>query len=162
MIKLKLFYDKNLKQIKIPSVLKSSRNRIVSNFIFDTGSPHTILNYSDSLRLGIPHVTKSEIIRMGGRVYQSYIFNNFEIIFKSPEKEIIKEILPVRVLKPNSLKMERIEEMDRFPNILGIDFLEKGYKFVCDIVNEEIYLEKEELKTEPVNQYNNSFKPLLN
>ena len=33
-------------------------------------------------------------------------------------------------------------QLEIFPNILGLDFLKLGYKFVCDLINREIYLEK--------------------
>ncbi len=50
--------------------------------------------------------------------------------------------MQVQVLRP-SMNMNEIEELDDFPNILGLDFLKQGWKFFCDIHNEEIYFEKE-------------------
>ncbi len=138
-MRIKVFYDKNLRLLKIPAILKIPNKRISSDFVLDTGSPHTVLNYSDSIRLGVPHITKSDIIRIGGRTYQSYIFNRFEIIFKSIDNKEVKEILPVRILKPNSAKIEELGRLDKFPNLLGLDFLER-YRFFCDIPNKEIYL----------------------
>ncbi|HJX50312.1 MAG TPA: hypothetical protein VJ438_02525, partial [Candidatus Nanoarchaeia archaeon] len=81
MMKIKVFYDKDLKVLNIPVVLKTPHSRIPSNLVVDTGSPHTIINYTDSLRLGIPHTSKAELIRIGGRCYQSYIFNKLGILF---------------------------------------------------------------------------------
>jgi len=78
---------------------------VSSKFIVDTGSPHTILNYSDSLRLNIPHNEKGEIIRIGGRAYQSYIFDNFEIILKSIDGIEVKQKMSVRILKPKRMKL---------------------------------------------------------
>ena len=141
-MKIKIIYNKYPKLLRIPAILQVPHKRIASDFVLDTGSPHTVLNYSNSIRLGIPHNTKSEIIRIGGEVYQSYLFNKFEIVFKSTDNEEIKEQIPIRVLKPNSAKMNELEKLDKFPNLLGIDFLERGYKLICDIQNNDIYLEK--------------------
>ena len=107
----------------------------------DTGSPHTILNYTDSIRLGVPHTIKSELVRMGGKVYQSYISNKFEIVLKSDEG-IVSEEMPIRILVPFSSKSSEVENLDKFPNLLGMDFFEKGYKFNCDLAKEEIFFEK--------------------
>lgn len=141
-MKIRIFYNKTSKLLRIPAVLQVPHKRIISDFIIDTGSPYTILNYSDSLRLGIPHSIKSEIIRIGGRTYQSYLFDKFEIIMKSINNEEIKEFIPIRVLKPTSLKIKELENLDSFPNILGIDFLEKGFKLFCNLQENDIYLEK--------------------
>lgn len=141
-MKLKLFYDRILKVLTIPAVFKIPHNRIISKFVLDTGSPHTILNYSDSIRLNIPHLQKSELIRIGGRAYQSYLYKNLELTFKSEDGKPVKDFIEVRVLKPASLKMEEIDKLDSFPNLLGLDFLEKGYKLFCNLSNGEIYLEK--------------------
>jgi len=143
MIKINLFFDQNLKSIKLPAILKIPHKRISSDFVLDTGSPHTILNYSDSIRLGIPHTAKGEIIRIGGKIYQSYIFNKFEILLKATNNQIVTEIIPIRILKPHNLKINEIEELDNFPNLLGLDFLEKGYNLFCDINSNKIYFEKE-------------------
>lgn len=142
-MKIKASYDSDFRYIKIPIILKAPRKRIISHVIFDTGSPHTLLNYSDSIRLCIPHNNKSELIRIGGRTYQSYLSYKFEVFLKSEDGDIIKEILPIRVLKPISLKSEELEKLDRFPNILGLDFLELGYKFFCDLKTKNIYFEKD-------------------
>ncbi len=143
-MKIKIIYDENQKLLKIPVLLKIPHKRIKSDFVLDTGSPHTILNYSDSIRLAVPHISKGEIVRIGGRRYQSYIFNKFEIVFKTEDNQLVNVILPVRVLKPSSLKMNEVEELDRFPNLLGLDFLEKGYKLFCDLKNKESFLEVRE------------------
>lgn len=141
-MKIKVTYDSDLKCLKVPIILKAPRKRIVSQVIFDTGSPYTLLNYSDSIRLGIPHNTKSEIVRIGGRTYQSYSYERFEIVLKSEDGKIITERLPIRILKPTSIRVEEIEKLDRFPNILGLDFLEIGYRFLCDLKEKNIYFEK--------------------
>ena len=141
-MKIKAFHDKNLDIIKIPCVLKTPHKRIVSDFIFDTGSANTILNFTDSLRLNIPRINKSELVRMGGRKYQSYEFNKLEIVFKSTENEAIIIKMPIKSLKPTTPKIGALEELDDFPNLLGLDFLKQGYKFFCDLDNEKIYFEK--------------------
>jgi len=142
-MKIKISYKKIPKLMRIPALLKVPHKRIISDFVIDTGSPYTILNYSDSIRLNIPHTTKGEIIRIGGRTYQSYIFNKFEIILKTMDDKEITEIIPIRVLKPTSLKIDELRILDNLPNILGLDFLEKGYKLVCNIPEYDIYLEKD-------------------
>lgn len=141
-MRIRVQYNKVYKSLNLPAVLITQRKRVMSKFIIDTGSPHTILNYGDSLRLNIPHNEKSEVIRIGGRVYQSYIFNNLQIIFKSFNGEEVRQSISVRVLKPNSLKSNELENLDRIPNILDLDFLELGYNFSCDLVNDEVFLQK--------------------
>jgi len=141
MIKIPLFYNKE--NLRVPAVLKLPHKRIASDFVFDTGSPHTILNYTDSIRLGIPHTGKGELIRIGGRTYQSFIFNKLEIVFKSEDSKPISIILPIRVLKPNSPRVDELEKLDAFPNLLGLDFLEMNYRFFCDIQNNKILFEKD-------------------
>jgi hypothetical protein len=142
-MKIKVFYDKNLRLLKIPVVLKIPHGRIASDFVVDTGSPHTILNYTDSIRLSVPHNSKAELVRIGGRVYQSYLFNRFTIVLKSENNEAISEDMPIRILIPNSLQGKELEALDKFPNLLGMDFLERGYKFYCDISKEEINFQKD-------------------
>lgn len=141
-MKIKLLYDKDSKQIRVPVIIKIPHKRIVSDFVIDTGSPHTILNYSNSVRLGVPHTEKSELIRLGGRAYQSYLFSKVEIVFKSDENKEIIETIPVRILKPNSPRIEEMEQLDRCPNLMGIDFFEKGYSFFCSLASGEVYFEK--------------------
>ncbi|MBM3234157.1 hypothetical protein FJZ19_03610 [Candidatus Pacearchaeota archaeon] len=141
-MKIKVFYDKDSKQLRVPVIVKIPHKRISSDFVIDTGSPHTILNYSNSLRLGVPHTEKAELIRLGGRAYQSYLFNRTEIVFKSEDNKEINEIISARILKPSSPKAEEIEMLDRCPNLLGIDFLEKGWKFFCNLEKDEVYFEK--------------------
>ena len=141
-MRVKVIFNKLSKDLRIPALLKMPHKRISSNFIIDTGSPHTILNYTDSIRLGIPHFKKAEIVRLGGKAYQSFIYEKLEIILKSINNEEIKENIPVRVLKPFSSKIDEIENLDRLPNLLGIDFLEK-FKFICNIPEKEIFLEKQ-------------------
>jgi len=136
------FRNKELKFLSVPILIQTPHKRLKTEFIIDTGSPYTILNYTDSIRLGIPHHTKSELVRIGGREYQSYI-SKCEIILKSINNDRITETIYIRVLKPSSTKINELENLDRLPNILGLDFL-LSYKFICDISNNEIYLEKAE------------------
>jgi len=58
-------------------LLVTPRKIVNSFFILDTGSPKTILGYSDALRLQIPFnsLSKTEHIKLGGRNYQGYLFN---------------------------------------------------------------------------------------
>lgn len=140
-MKINAFYDQNLEIIKILCVLKTPHKRITTNFVFDTGSAHTILNYTDSRR-EVPLAKKSKLIRMGGEVYQSYELNKIEILFKTSDNNIANLSFPVKIIKPNSFSIEKIENLDRFPNILGLDFLNKGYQFFCDIQRKEIFFNK--------------------
>lgn len=140
-MRVKVQFNKIYKTLRVPAVLRIPHKRIASDFILDTGSPHTILNYTDSIRLGIPHDKKSEIVRMGGRVYQSYIYDNFEIILKSLDNQEIVEKISIRVIKPISSKINEIENLDKFPNLLGLDFLEK-WNLICKIKDDEIFLER--------------------
>ena len=80
-MKIKVLFNKNKRVLQVPAIFQTPHKRIVSDFVIDTGSPWTILNYSDSIRLGIPHDNKSEIIRIGSKTYQSYVFNKFNIVF---------------------------------------------------------------------------------
>ena len=139
-MKVKISYDKKL--LRVPVVLLTPHKRVVSNFVIDTGSPHTIINYKDSLRLAIPHIQKSELVRIAGKVYQSYVYERVEIIFKTLEGKEMREKIPVRVLKLFSLRFSEIENLDKLPNLLGLDFLEKGYKLVCNMKEADIFIEK--------------------
>ena len=40
------------------------------------------------------------------------------------------------------IKIGFLEDLDSFPNILGMDFLRRGYIFYCNLKNGEIYFEK--------------------
>ncbi|HLC31299.1 MAG TPA: hypothetical protein VJK51_01390 [Candidatus Nanoarchaeia archaeon] len=82
------------------------------------------------------------MIRIGGRTYQSFIFDKFEIVCKSIDEKESVERMPIRILKPISMKVNELENLDRFPNLLGIDFLEKGYELLCNIQENKIHLEK--------------------
>ncbi len=140
-MKIKIQFNETYKILQIPVILKTPLKRVVSNFILDTGSPHTILNYTDAIRLGIPHIDKSEIMRIAGRVYQSYVYNKFKIIFKSEDNTEIVQEISIRALKVSSNKINEIENIDRMPNLLGLDFLETGYKLYCDLKQRQIFLE---------------------
>ena len=54
-MKIKVLFNKNQRVLRVPAIFQTPHKRIVSDFVIDTGSPWTILNYSDSIRLGIPH-----------------------------------------------------------------------------------------------------------
>lgn len=78
---------------------------------------------------------------MASKAYQSYIFKRFELIFKSEDNKEVIENIPVRILTPFSSKIKEIENLDQLPNLLGLDFLELGYKLFCDLKKEITYLE---------------------
>jgi|TARA_B100001971_G_scaffold203688_1_gene218888 hypothetical protein len=143
-MKIKVIYDSELHLLKIPVKIKSPHKSISVFLVLDTGSPNTLLNYTDSRTLNIPFINQSGIISIGGSKYQSYSYNRIEIYFKSTEGNSIIENIPVKVLRPTSSRIDDLDELDSFPNILGLDFLKK-YKLVCDIKNNEIYLERLEL-----------------
>lgn len=143
-MKIKVIYDSDLEVLKLPVTIKSPHKRLSAFIILDTGSPNTLLNYTDSRALNIPFIEQSGIISIGGAKYKGYYYNKIEFLFESTDGTTITENLPVKVLKPTSSKISELEDLDRFPNILGLDFLKKGYKFVCDIINNEIYLERSE------------------
>lgn len=124
-------------------LLKTPRKFLRTTFILDTGSPTTILGYSDALRLQIPfdNLSKRKIIRLGGRKYQGYVFNKLIFIFKSEDNRTVSEKFPVTVIKPTSDKEK--EEIGATPTIIGTDFLKnKGYKLFCDMARDIAYLEK--------------------
>ena len=141
-MKINVFYDKELNWLKIPVTLKTAHKRISAFIVFDTGSPNTLLNYLDSRRLNIPFIEPSEFIRIGGNKYHSYSYNKIDFLFKTQEGELYSETIPVKILRP-TLKSEELEELDNFPNLLGLNFLKEGWKFHCDIKNNEIYFEKD-------------------
>ena len=92
--------------------------------------------------MNIPFSQQSGTANIGGNKYKTYSYNRIEIIFKSEDGKELIENIPVKVLKPTSSKIEELEEWDRFPNLLGLDFLKQGWKFFCDIHNDNIYFEK--------------------
>lgn len=142
-MKIKLSYNEKIQALEIPVIIKTPHKRSQSTLIFDTGAPKTLLNYTESRRLEIPFNEESGIIKIGGSKYKGYIFNHIEFLFKSIENNIVSEKLPVKILRPSSIKSNELSELDKFPNILGIDFLELGYKFFCDLKTKDIYFEKE-------------------
>lgn len=123
-------------------ILKTPHQRTKSICIVDTGSPITIISYSDARRLQIPYFGKEEIINIGGRKYQGYSFKKLTMVFISENGESVEENFEeVKVVKPTSHR--DIEEIDRMPTIIGTDFLKKKrYKLFCDIANDVAYLEK--------------------
>ena len=141
-MRIKVIHDKEANWLKIPVTLKTP-HKIISTFIvFDTGSHNTLLNYLDSRRLNIPFIELSSPAKIGGNKYQSYSYNNVEFSFKTIQGSVIKEEMPVKILRP-SLNSRELKELDDLPNILGLEFLKLGYKFYCDLKNNEIYFEKE-------------------
>jgi len=74
-------------------LLKTPRKFLNTTFILDTGSPKTIISYSDALRLQIAFdsLAKTNIIRIGGRTYQGYCFNRLTFLFRSEDGKLIEE-----------------------------------------------------------------------
>ena len=135
--------ENNLSYLNAKIVLRAEGNEIESRFILDTGSPRTIVNFSDaeSLEIDFEDLKKAEMISIGGRRYQGYVYSGIAFRFVTEENEIIEERMEVRVIKEDS--KEGLEEIHRVPMILGTDFLQKkGYKLFCDFVNERAFLEK--------------------
>jgi hypothetical protein len=124
-------------------ILKTPHKIVSANFILDTGSPTTILSYIDAFRLQIPfnNLTKTRIVKLGGRKYQGYSFDRLTFMFKSEDNKLIKEDFSVCVIKPTSEKEE--QELSNVPTIIGTDFLkEKRYILFCDMDKGIAYLEK--------------------
>jgi len=124
-------------------LLKTPRKILNTFFILDTGSPKTILSYLDAMRLQIPFdsLSKTEIVNIGGRKYQGYIFNKLKFVFKGENEELIEEDFPVCVIKPTSDKESN--ELSNMPTIIGVDFLKsKKYILFCDMDGGIAYLEK--------------------
>jgi hypothetical protein len=142
-MKIKLSYNEEIQALEVPVLIKTPHKRSKSTLIFDTGSSKTLLNYTESRRLEIPFIEESGIIKIGGSKYKGYVFNHIEFLFKSTENELISEKIPVKVLRPSSMMSDELQELDIFPNILGLDFLKLGYKFFCDLKTQDIYFEKE-------------------
>jgi len=122
--------------------LRTPRKAITVKALIDTGSPRTIIAYSEAIMLQIPinSLIKEDIIRLGGSVYEARVYNKLKILFKSEDNQLVIEEMPVQVLKPTSPK-EAMEQ--KFGFIIGMDFLkEKKYKLFCDISKDVAYLEK--------------------
>ncbi len=126
-------------------ILKTPRKFLSTIFVLDTGSPSTILGYADAFRLQIPFdsLSKSRIIKLGGRTYQSYSFNRLTFSFRSEEGKLIEENFPASVIRPTSEKES--QELSNIPTIIGTDFLkEKKYILYCDMANNIAYLERKD------------------
>jgi hypothetical protein len=124
-------------------VLTTPRKIITTDFIVDTGSPETILGYTDALRLQIPlnNLPKTNIIGIGGRKHQGYKYNRLTFKFHNEEGGIVSEEFPVTIVKPTSEK----DNVTEIPTIIGMDFLKnKKYVLFCDVAGEKAYLEKKE------------------
>lgn len=141
-MRIKVLYNENEGLLRIPAVLWTPHKRIVSDIVIDTGTPVTILNHTDAMLLNISRTKKAGLLRMGGNTYQSYIYNRFEIAFKNTEGKEVREQITIRIAKPKSNKIKELEKLDFFPNLMGLDFLNKGYKLVLDFKKKEFYLEK--------------------
>lgn len=123
-------------------VLKTPHKTIRTTFILDTGSPQTLIGYSDSRRLQIPFTSCDKNVEMGGRKYKGYLYDKVTAIFLSEDNKPIEENLgDVEVVRPNSLK--EIDDVDRIPTLIGTDFLKRlKYKLFCDFAKNDAYLEK--------------------
>jgi len=120
-------------------ILKSARARVPTNFIMDTGSTKTIINYDDARRLQLPFDNKADIIALGGRNYNGYIYKRLKMIFRTEDGGLVEEEMDVILLRPTSDK-----KMQLSPTIIGTDFLkEKGYKLFCDMAKDVAFLEKD-------------------
>jgi len=123
------------------ALLKTPQKRTTTKFILDTGSPETIINYTDALRLNIPFITKGKIIKMGSRKFQGYEYGRLIFVFLTEDGNKVEENIKVIILRPTGLS--EIEEVDDIPTILGMNFLrEREYKLFCDVSKEIAYLEK--------------------
>ena len=123
-------------------LLLTPRKFVRTTFILDTGSPKTILGFADAVRLQVPFnsLSKGDIVRLGGRKYQGYIFNRLKFKFKTEDENLIEESHPITVVKPISQK----DNLEDIPTIIGMDFLkEKRYRLFCDMHKDKAYLEKD-------------------
>lgn len=133
----------NLNYLNLIVLLKTPRKRISSKVIIDTGSPSTIISYSDAMDLQIPisGLPKGSIVSLGGRKYQGYTFRKLRIKLRIDSGEDIEEEIKVEVVKPTSQKDMELLNM---PTIIGNDFLEeKRLKLFCNFAEEEAYLERD-------------------
>lgn len=132
------YYLNTVAFLKTPRKFKSTR------VIIDTGSPSTILSYSDAMDLQVPlsNLEKGDIINIGGSKYQGYIFRKLKIRMRSEDGTDMEEDVVVNTVKPTSQK-EHIE-LTSMPTIIGNDFLkDKKLKLFCDFANENAYLERD-------------------
>lgn len=135
--------DHGLTYLNNVVILSAPRKTITSTFIFDTGSPKTILGYPDAIRLQIPinSLTKTNFVKLGGVNYQGYEYKKLTLIFRDGEGKLVKEKFPITIVRPTSEK-KNIQEI---PTIIGMDFLkEKKYILFCDVNEDVAYLEKKE------------------
>jgi len=140
-MRINIIYDEEVNWLKIPVTLQTPHKRISTFIVSDTGSPNSLLNYTDSRRLDIPFIERAGTASIGGNKYNSYSYNKLTILFKSNENEVIIQEINAKILRP-SLNSKELQELDDLPNILGLEFLKKGWKFHCDLKNNEIYFEK--------------------
>src|SRR3989344_6035533 len=119
--------EKSNLYLNATALLKTPQKRTTTKFILDTGSPETIVNYTDALRLNVPFNTKGKIIRLGGRKFQGYEYNRLIFVFLTEDGNKVEENMKVTILRPTGFS--ELDEVDVFPTILGMNFLkEKGYK----------------------------------
>ena len=119
----------------------SKRKRIVSDFILDTGSPTTVIPYSQALRLQIPFnsLRKADHFGLAGARYRGYFYHHTQFIFMGEQGEKIREDFPTVVLKPTSKTKE--QKSGGLPVILGLDFLrERNYSLFCNMSKNIAYL----------------------
>ena len=121
----------------------SKRKRIVSDFTLDTGSPKTVIPYSQALRLQIPFnsLRKADDFRLAGARYRGYFYHHTQFVFMGERGEKIREDFPAVVLKPTSRTKE--QKSGGLPVILGLDFLrERNYSLFCNMSRNIAYLKK--------------------
>ena len=121
--------------------LLAPRNHIRTSAIIDTGSPENILSYANAIRLQIPvnNLKESEIIKIGGSIYNSKKFDKLKIKFLSDEGKVVEEKISVKIVQPTSPRNLN----SGFDLIIGNDFLKReGYKLYSDMKNDVAYLEK--------------------
>lgn len=124
-------------------VLKSQRKMIPAEFIFDTGSPQTVIPYYLAVRLNIPikNSTKKELILLGGSKYKTAEYHHLKFIFTNHLGQPIEEEFPVKILIPTSLEKEKMH--GEFKVILGLDFLkERNYRLYVNLRRRQSFLKK--------------------
>lgn len=92
--------------------------------------------------MSVPFIERVGTASIGGNKYSSYSYNKISILFKSTQNELITQEIDVKILRP-SLNSQELQELDNLPNILGLDFLKKDWRFHCDLKNNEVYFEKQ-------------------
>ena len=75
----------------------SKRKRIVSDFIIDTGSPKTVIPYSQALRLQIPFnsLRKADDFGLAGARYRGYLYHHTQFVFMEHKERRFEKIFPL-------------------------------------------------------------------